>query len=236
VSWDIWVIFLVLAVLVPWRGRVRLRQLLAKPQTTSAERISLYVATIVFQWAAVGVVAWRAWAHRFTPAQLGLSFGRPLLTLAIAIGGAAILSVLQWLNLRRMSRPGARVPEILRALSQRILPQSPLEAAVFMALAITAGICEEFLYRGFAIAVLSRASLPAWVVVGASAILFGLAHLYQGKGGLLGTTILGILFGMTRVSYGGLTPLILWHASIDIAAGFAGPKYLAASSVKAVES
>jgi uncharacterized protein len=236
VPWDIWLIFVVLAVLVPWRGRIRLRQLLAKPQTTSGERISLYVATIIFQWLAVAVVSWRAWAHRFTPAQLGLSAGRPPITLAMAVGGAVVLSALQWLNLRRMSRPGARVPEILRALSQRILPQSQPETAVFLALAATAGVCEEFLYRGFAIAVFNLASLPSWVVVGASSVLFGLAHLYQGRGGLLGTTILGILFGATRVSYGSLAPVIVWHACIDVVAGVVGPRYLAVSNIKTIES
>src|ERR1700733_12973691 len=53
--WDIWLIFLVLAVVVPWRGRIRLKQLLAKPRVESRERVSLYLSTILFQWVAGGI-------------------------------------------------------------------------------------------------------------------------------------------------------------------------------------
>ena len=96
----------------------------------------------------------------------------------------------------------------------------------FVALAVTAGLCEEFLYRGFAIAVFSRAGLSAWLVVFVTAVLFGLAHLYQGRGGLFGTMILGIVFGAIRIACANLVPVILSHAAIDVMAGIAGPRYL----------
>jgi membrane protease YdiL (CAAX protease family) len=91
---------------------------------------------------------------------------------------------------------------------------------------VTAGLCEEFLYRGFAMAVFLRWGLPVWIAASASALLFGLAHLYQGKSGLVGTTILGLLFGFVRAVTGSLVPVILWHAGVDLVAGVAGPKYL----------
>jgi membrane protease YdiL (CAAX protease family) len=101
---------------------------------------------------------------------------------------------------------------------------------VFLLLALTAGCCEEFLYRGFAIAAFSRAGWPIWSAVLASAILFGLAHLYQGRGGAVGTSILGVVFGTARVLYGSVVPAVFWHATVDIVAGVAGPRYLAAKS------
>jgi len=60
-SWDILLIFFVLSVMVPLRGRARLQQLLAKPRVERAERLSLYASTIAFQWLAAAVAAWRAW-------------------------------------------------------------------------------------------------------------------------------------------------------------------------------
>src|SRR5260370_5045581 len=71
--WDIWLIFFVLGVILPWRGRMRMKKLLATPQVSSTERLALYASTIAFQCVAVAVVAWRAWAHRFTASQLGLT-------------------------------------------------------------------------------------------------------------------------------------------------------------------
>ena len=54
--WDILLIFFVLGVIVPWRGRARLKQLLAKPSVEPAERLSLYGSTIAFQWVAAPVL------------------------------------------------------------------------------------------------------------------------------------------------------------------------------------
>ena len=68
--WDIALIFIVLAVILPWRGRVRMKKLLAMPHVSSMERLVLYASTIAFQWLSVVVVAWRAWAHRYTAISL----------------------------------------------------------------------------------------------------------------------------------------------------------------------
>src|SRR5260370_36804820 len=74
VPWDILLIFFVLGVIVPLRGRARLKQLLAKPRVESAERRWLYGATIAFQWLAAVVAACRAWPDGFTAEHLGLAF------------------------------------------------------------------------------------------------------------------------------------------------------------------
>jgi membrane protease YdiL (CAAX protease family) len=224
--WDVCVILFLLAVVVPWRGSIRLRQLLSKPRIDSRQRISLYLSTITFQWIAAGVAAWRSWAHGYRAAELGLGTGRGGLTVLFAtIAGTAILATLHWLNFRRMSRLLDRVPRI-KAMAERILPQSRRELIPFLALALTAGICEEFLYRGFAMAALGRAGFPIWASVVVSSILFGAAHLYQGRGGAIGTGLLGLLFGTLRSLIGSLIPIAAWHAAVDVVAGVAGPRYL----------
>lgn len=224
--WDILLIFFVLGVVVPWRGRVRLQQLLAKPRVESKERLSLYCSTIAFQWLAAAVAAWRAWAHGFTAAQLGLTLPSRFRLIAITVFGAALIVILQWLNLRRMGRSTSPLRGTLQALAERILPQNNIELLPFLALAVTAGLCEEFLYRGFAMAALSRTGLPATVVILLSSILFGMAHLYQGRSGFVSTTILGVLFGVSRAASGSLLPVIVWHMGVDVVAGLAGPRYL----------
>src|SRR5260370_38974969 len=57
--WDIWLIFFVLGLILPWRGRMRMKKLLAMPQVSSTERLALYASTVALQWVAVAVVAWR---------------------------------------------------------------------------------------------------------------------------------------------------------------------------------
>lgn len=227
--WDIALIFFVLGVILPWRGRVRLKKLLDMPHVGSVERLVLYASTIGFQWLAVAVVAWRAWVHGYTAEQLGLTVHDKTKIMVASFVGAAMIAVLQWFNLRRMGRLPITARGPLQAIAERILPQSMIELLPFLALAITAGLCEEFLYRGFAIAVLARLGSPAWMAILISSILFGLAHLYQGRGGFFSTLVIGTVFGMGRIAYDSLVPVIFWHGAVDLVAGVAGPRYLVES-------
>jgi membrane protease YdiL (CAAX protease family) len=224
--WDFWLIFFVLGVILPWRGRVRTKKLLAMPHVSTTERLALYASTIAFQWFAVAVVAWRAWAHGFTASQLGLTIHDRTRILLAAVVGALAIAALQWLNLRRVGRIPVEARGSLQALAERILPQSTVELLPYLALAITAGLCEEFLYRGFAMAVLLHAGLQAWAVVLISSVLFGLAHSYQGRGGIAMTLIIGAILGTSRIVYDCLVPAIFWHSAVDVVAGTAGPRYL----------
>jgi membrane protease YdiL (CAAX protease family) len=106
------------------------------------------------------------------------------------------------------------------------LPTKPVERLPYCGLAVTAGVCEEFLYRGFAMAVLQRAGLPTALVVILTAAFFGLAHAYQGRSGVVATALMGILFGIGRLVFDSLAPMMVWHAGLDIVAGIAGPKFL----------
>ncbi len=224
--WDIWLIFFLLAVILPWRGRARMKKLLAMPHVSSKERLVLYASTIAFQWLAVVAVAWRAWAHGYTAPQLGLTF-HPQAGLVVAgIFGGATFALLQWLNLRRVGRVPIERRGPLQTIAERILPQATIELLPYLALAITAGLCEEFLYRGFGMAVLSRLGLQSWAVVLLSAILFGLAHSYQGRGGVVMTLLIGVALGASRIAYDSLVPAVFWHSAVDVVAGIAGPRYL----------
>jgi hypothetical protein len=150
---------------------------------------------------------------------------RSRIFVAAGIGGVAI-AVLQWLNIRRASRLPPKARGRFQAIAERILPQSVVEMLPYAALAMTAGLCEEFLYRGFAMTALARDGLAVWAVILLSSILFGLAHLYQGSAGLVGTLLVGAVFGMARVKYDSLAPVIFWHTTLDLVAGFAAFRYL----------
>lgn len=206
-----------------------MQKLLAMPQVRAMERLALYASTIAFQWFAVAVVAWRAWAHGFTASQLGLIIHDRNRILVASIVGAATIATLQWLNLRRVGKIPVESRGSLQAIAERILPQSTVELLPYLALAITAGLCEEFLYRGFAMAALSHVGLQAWAVVLISSVLFGLAHSYQGRGGVVMTLIIGTILGSSRIVYDCLVPAIFWHSAVDVVAGTAGPRYLTPS-------
>src|SRR5256886_14066577 len=234
--WDIWLIFLVLGVILPWRGRARMKKLLAMPRVSTMERLSLYASTIAFQWFAAAVVVWRAWAHGFTAPRLGLAIPDGSRILVAAVVGAATCASLQWLNLRRMGRIPVDARGALQAIAESVLPQSAVELLPYLALAMTAGLCEEFLYRGFAMAVLVQVGFQPWAVVLLSSVLFGLAHSYQGRGGIVMTLLIGLILVTSRIAYGSLVPAIFWHSAVDVVAGTAGPRYLTPKRASVQES
>jgi CAAX protease family protein len=225
-SWDIVVIFFVLTVLIPWRGRAKMKRLLAQPQVDTIERITLYAATIAFQWVLASVVAWRAWMHGYTAAQFGLTMPGQAKLFVVAIVGGVTIATLQWFNLRRLSKIPVEKRGPLVAIAERVFPKTTVELLPYFALAVTAGLCEEFLYRGFVMAVLAHVGFPTWAAILVSSVMFGLAHLYQGRSGLFGTMLVGTVLGMARIAYHSLIPVIFWHSALDIVAGVAGPRYL----------
>lgn len=174
----------------------------------------------------VGLVAWRSLVRGLTIEELGLG-SQDWLGLAVSgLFGAIFIGGLQWLNLRRIGKMEGETPELLRKLANRLLPVNLLEYLPYSALAITAGVCEEFVYRGFVIAAFSKVGLPLWLVVIASSTLFGLAHAYQGRSGIISTGIFGVLLAIGRLWLGSVVPVMVWHAGLDLAAGAAASRHL----------
>ena len=232
--WDFWLIFLTLATVIPWRGRVRLQHLLAQPAFSSKEKLVLYGTTIAFQWIMLGVVAWRALARGLSQTELGLMRGLDVSIVLWSIIGAIGVCTFQWFNLRRLGQLSGPVPDMMRKLSERLLPQNPVESAPYAALAVTAGVCEEFVYRGFVMAALRQTGMGTWLVLTISSVLFGLAHAYQGKSGIAGTTLMGLVFGASRIVTVSLVPAAVWHAAVDLIAGVAGPRFLNSQDARKV--
>ena len=235
--WDFIFILLVLGVVVPWRGTARVKKLLDRPRLGTTDRLALYASTIAFQCTAAAVVAWRSLARGLTPRQLGLT----LTDLPLAAGVTAALSILlvaqQIVGLRRMARKSAEHPSHLLRIALKLFPQTAVERLAFIALAATVALCEEFLYRGFVFAAIRQAaggSLAAAAI--GSALLFSVAHLYQGRRGVISTFVVGLIFAGTRIFTQSLAPPIVVHLLVDLVAGLAAPRLLRNLHVYDVDS
>jgi membrane protease YdiL (CAAX protease family) len=57
---------------------------------------------------------------------------------------------------------------------------------------------------------------PEWVLVAVAAVAFGLAHAYQGVGGIVLTGVLGGVLAALYLSTGSLLLPVLLHAVIDL--------------------
>jgi membrane protease YdiL (CAAX protease family) len=193
IPWDFILILIVLGVLVPWRGAVRVKRLLAQDALTTSQRLSLYASTIAFQWLLVAVIFWRSSLRHLSPNELGLVVSGVLQTCSVALVVTALLCVNQWVGVRKIARLPPDRRGFLFQFTQKIMPQTPTEAFAFLALACTAGLSEEFVYRGFVFAVFSRAfadsALTTFIALMVSSTWFAMAHLYQGRRGVITTFV-----------------------------------------------
>jgi len=131
----------------------------------------------------------------------------------------AIVGLLAWSSIRLRSKAEklrVKVEDHLGAL----LPGSRRERSWFGVISVGAGVSEELCFRGFLLYYLS-AYLPntsAWERVLATAIIFGLGHIYQGWKSAIGTGVLGlILAGLYLLSGSLFLPMVV-HAAIDLRA------------------
>src|SRR5208282_358642 len=193
--WDFALVLVLLAVVIPWRGTVRVRQLLQRADLSSADRITLYASTIAFQWLATGIVIWRCLSHGYRPADLGLIVPRPWLVLSVALLLSILITANQLVSIRRLAQLPHEKQGFFRAFSLKLMPQNSLERLAFFALVVTVAICEEIIYRGFVQrAFQDAANGSALFGVIASAVFFSIAHLYQGRRGLVATFLAGAIF------------------------------------------
>jgi membrane protease YdiL (CAAX protease family) len=227
--WDFALIFLFLGIAVPLLGRRRVHQLMQIPATSKEDRLALYATTMAFQWIASGIILWRSAAHGLGAWQLGLGLPRPVATLAVALGLTALVLLNQIVGLKKLAaRPDAS-QGIVPQLAEKLFPQDNAERLAFFALVVTVAVCEEFIYRGFVQRVFQNLSGGrAYVAVIGSAALFALAHLYQGRRGLVSTFMVGLLFSTVTAITLSLMPSIAAHFAADLMAGLLAPKYLAA--------
>jgi uncharacterized protein len=230
--WDFALIFFFLAIIVPGLGRRRVRVLLELPDTTKSDRLSLYASTITLQWLFAAVIFWRVSHHSIRPEQLGLRLSSVPVTCTISIVLSGSVLVLQLVSLRRLnSDPGASDSETVQ-IARKVFPRDMLERACFTALVCTVAICEEFIYRGFVQYVFQAwsGSLVAGIV--GSSLLFSIAHLYQGKRGLVSTFGAGAIFAGVRARTGTLIPTIFAHFVADLTIGLLAPRRILAALAK----
>ena len=230
IPWDFVLILFFLGVIVPWRGAAKIKRLLSKPEMTSRDRLSLYASTIVYQWLIVSIVVWRCLWRGVDPNELGISAANPWRIAWTSAAVTGILCLNQVVGLRRITQIPEENRGSLFKITERIMPQTRKEMFLYTALACTAGISEEFLYRGFVFLCFVRMIVNYWPPDTAAAILssawFALAHVYQGRRGLITTFVVGMIFAGIRIWTGSLIPAIAAHIGIDLTVGICSSRFL----------
>jgi membrane protease YdiL (CAAX protease family) len=144
------------------------------------------------------------------PAGDGLDYLIALFLVTVIVFGG--------LRRRRLIQSG-RWTEVGRSPVLVLLPRTPAQRWLAVGISVTAGVVEEAVFRGLLIA--SAAGILGVPVEFAALLtlaLFAWGHQYQGRAGLLGAGILGVMFtGLYLISGSILLPVIV-HTTQDLVA------------------
>ena len=181
------------------------------PTARGSGAVVAYAPAIVVQWglllyvcrvgrpcSALKALLGRGWA-RASDVVLDLVLALPVWLLIEAVEAFA-------------AREGPSIPSALHA--------GRTEAALAGVLALSAGFCEEVVYRGYLRVQLTALTHGAALGVVLQAALFGIAHLDQGPARACRVAAYGLLLGILAAWRGSLAPAIVCHVCVDLSAAF----------------
>lgn len=212
-----------LAGVAPWLDLHDTRRL--RQRSTSEGRLHFYRKAVCWLWLmALVVAAVTTWSSPWSilpSAPKPWFIDWPPLRIGVITGLALYFALALWPGAHTLFVPAARL-RYLRAFSRLrfVLPVSSRERAWWAGVSVTAGICEEWLYRGFLMAFLAgrwggpELGIPGALVI--SSLVFGLGHIYQGRQGVIATSIGGLIFGLLALVTGNLALPMLLHILVDI--------------------
>jgi len=100
-----------------------------------------------------------------------------------------------------------------------IAPRTPLEMLLWVVLSLSAGFCEEVVFRGYFLRQFSSLGARLWLGALCSSLLFGISHGYEGAAGMIAITAYGALFCVLVFARHTLRPGMIAHAWHDIFTG-----------------
>ncbi len=179
--------------------------------------IKVYLVVIFMDWA----LFYYCWVgvHRRGGSLWSLSGGRwkswrgIAADLAIALPFWLIWEGAAWVVSRLLGPNGAKSVDSL-------LPKSLIEIIVWTVTCITAGVCEEMIFRGYLQRQLHAFTGSLFTAVIAQGVLFGLFHAYQGWKNVTVICVLGVLYGALAAWRGNLRVNIVSHAWSDFWEGW----------------
>jgi membrane protease YdiL (CAAX protease family) len=182
----------------------------------AAPHLLRYATTIALEWLLLGSVIAGIYRRRefFTTTFLNRGY-----SFAQSLGLGAMVYCIGFIAMAIAALSLYATPLIHKhneAVVLAMLPHTPLEFAVWFLVALTAGICEEFIFRGYLLQQLTAWTQRPIAAIVVAGILFGSLHAYEGLAAIVPLAVLGIVYGfVVRHFKGDLRAVIVAHTVQD---------------------
>jgi uncharacterized protein len=192
------------------------QRVLAQPE----KRIAVYRSTMIQLWQPVFILSVLVYQDHISLFDIGLRWHWGLANQIGVIGLVLICGY--FLHALNQFSKNAENQQAMRTQLAPVLwfmPTTTVESRYFIfGISITAGICEELLYRGYLIQLLAD-GMPIYGAVILSSIAFGLGHIYQGPINVIRTTVMGIVMALIYLATDSIIVPMILHALLDMYGG-----------------
>ncbi|MEN3538840.1 CPBP family intramembrane glutamic endopeptidase [Microbispora sp. ZYX-F-249] len=205
-----------LAVAAPLLGKRQYDRLARRRDHEPGALVRAYRLWITEEWVWVAVTAViLVLSPGVRAADLGFATPTHLSQIAPAVAGMTGAIVIGTVLLHRLSRSGRVVPG--QAAVAELLPRTAVERWHGLAMAVTAGVCEEIVYRGLLIALgVGALGLSTTAAAALALAVFVAGHWYQGWKGMAVVALLGFWLTIVYLATGSLLLPIAMHVLIDV--------------------
>lgn len=184
------------------------------------QKIHYYCLTMAHLWIPTCVLLTLVYTQVLDLKYIGINWQWNWQT-QISLAGLVIVASYFYLIIKQLKNSHSLKTEVLTKTDDLawILPTSKREHRYFVwGVSVSAGICEELLFRGYLIQFIDG-YLPIYMAVLLSSVMFGLFHLYQGWAGVIKTSALGGIFALIYLATDSIIIPIFFHIMVDIYSG-----------------
>ncbi len=182
-------------------------------------RTGLYLTTVIWEWMLTAYVLWGVRRHGTSLTEVTGAKWKGFLDFARDLG----IAVAFWF-VALMVLGGVAFALHFRGSKESIgflAPRGFAEVALWIVVCVTAGFCEETIFRGYLQKQFIAWSGNATAGLVASAVVFGACHIYQGVKPAIVIAVYGLMFGILAQWRKSLRPGMMTHALHDTVSGIA---------------
>ena len=222
--WTDHLLFVIIGVVIPLTAGRNSREQMKNLKFNSRLKQAVYFGNSLFLWALAGAALLVWWFNGRSWSDLGLVWPPPSWD-QISIYIVVVFGLLYVIDTFTELMSGETQEETRQEMITELgfLPANAKEYSQFIVLALSAGICEEIVFRGYFLRyfqLLFGYDDPTYTVaILLSAIIFGLVHAYQGWRAMIKVTAMAVMFGFIFVRVESLFGLMVIHAVIDLLGG-----------------